>query len=102
MVDAWSKGRLDSDRHALSCYRQAIAQAPTDLKIYSTFNADLTAAIGRRLAASAKPSSRRLSVLPSVQDTSFVPPLAIILAGIGVVLALCGLATFLRRRNQRW
>jgi hypothetical protein len=46
----WRDGRLDGT-YPLACYRQALAELPEDVRVYSTAQADITRALQARLVA---------------------------------------------------
>jgi hypothetical protein len=50
LISDWADGHIDG-RYRPSCYRTAIANAPTDLRIYSTLVDDLQAALQIRTAS---------------------------------------------------
>jgi hypothetical protein len=96
----WSKDNRVDGRYSATCIRAAMANAPTDLKIYSSLEDDLRAAMRTR-------SVRRLSgvhrtatasiVAPS--GSSALSPLAIVLAGLAVLVATCTAGALIRRRR---
>lgn len=45
----WQDGRLDG-AYPVSCYRQALAQLPEDVRVYSSAQSDITRALQARLA----------------------------------------------------
>src|SRR5712691_10177170 len=59
VISDWSDDGSIQGSYALSCYRQAMQNAPTDLKIYSTVEDDLQRALALRSR-----SARRLAVAP--------------------------------------
>src|SRR5205823_10956308 len=103
VIADWSKDTSIDGRYPASCYRQAMQNAPTDLKIYSTLENDLQRALAfrssRRLAAVHAPAAA-LDV-PGGSSSSFSFLVALI-AGLGTLLAACTLvATLTRRRRPR-
>ena len=54
----WRDGRLDGT-YPVKCYRQALAQLPEDVQVYSTAQADITRALQARLGVVAASSSSR-------------------------------------------
>jgi hypothetical protein len=96
----WSKDNRVDGRYAAACIRAAMANAPTDLKIYSSLDDDLRAAMRtrsvRRLAGVHGTASASI-VVPS--RSSALSPLAIVLAGLGVLVATCTAAALVRRRR---
>src|SRR5256714_2611398 len=58
VLSDWSDGRIDNT-YPVSCYRQALAKLPEDVRVYSSAQTDITRALQARLqAASAKSSDR--------------------------------------------
>ena len=57
VLSDWSDGRIDNT-YPVSCYRQALAKLPEDVRVYSSAQTDITRALQARLqAASAKSSA---------------------------------------------
>ncbi len=98
VIADWSHDGAIDHAYPSACYRQAMQNAPTDLKIYSTLEDDLQSALNRRTA-------RRLAgvhVMPVRLDTSggsSLPLLVALVAGLAALLAVCsGGAALVRRR----
>jgi hypothetical protein len=53
----WRDGRLDGT-YPVACYRQALAELPEDVRVYSTAQADITRALQARLVAAAASGKR--------------------------------------------
>src|SRR5690349_3272945 len=53
VLEDWRDGRLDGT-YPVTCYRQALAQLPEDVRVYSSAPADITRALQARLAATPK------------------------------------------------
>lgn len=102
VISDWSKDRTIEGRYPATCFRQATQNAPTDLKIYSTLEDDLQAALRAR-------SSRRLAgahvstaSIDAAGHSSAASLLIELLAGLaGLVLACAAAATIVRRRGTR-
>jgi hypothetical protein len=100
VIADWSiDGSIDG-RYPEACYRQAMQNAPTDLKVYSTLEEDLQSALRER-------SARRIAgvhVVAASIDTrggsSSLPFLVAVVGGLGLVLA-AGSAVALARRRAR-
>ncbi len=101
VIADWSKDTSIDGTYPASCYRQAMQNAPTDLKIYSTLEDDLQRALASR-------SSRRLAEAHGPAAALDVPGrssslysfLVALVAGLGALLAACMLvATLIRRRK---
>ena len=56
LLDDWRDGRIDGT-YPVSCYRQALAHMPEDVRVYSTAQADITRALQARLGAAAATSA---------------------------------------------
>ena len=101
MVADWSKDNSADGRYSPACIRHAMAFAPTDLKIYSSLEDNLQAALQKR-------SARRLTgvhVLPASLSTAGQSSsgsfLIALLAGLaGLVLACAGVAAVVRYRRS--
>jgi hypothetical protein len=48
VLSDWQDGRLDGT-YPVSCYRQALAQLPEDVRVYSSAQSDITRALQARL-----------------------------------------------------
>jgi len=96
----WSKDNTVDGNYSPNCIRQAMAFAPTDLKIYSSVEDDLQAALQKR-------SARRLAgvhvtpaSLAGTGQTSSGSFLFALLAGLAaLVLACAGIAAVVRHRR---
>jgi hypothetical protein len=102
VIADWSKDRTIGGRYPAACFRQAMQNAPTDLKIYSSLEDDLQAALRAR-------SSRRLSGVhvstAALEGTGHSSPASLLiglLAGLaGLVLTCAAVAAIVRRRGTR-
>lgn len=98
VIADWSKDGRIQGAYAAACFRQAMQNAPTDLKIYSTLEDDLQAALQKR-------SARRLSgvhtsaAVVSPGGSSPLSPLVLVLAGIGGLVLLAGVVASIRKRR---
>ncbi len=54
----WRDGRIDNT-YPVACYRQALANLPEDVRVYSTAQSDITRALQARLGAAAASSGHR-------------------------------------------
>ena len=100
MIADWSKDNSVDGHYSVTCIRQAMQNAPTDLKIYSSLEDDLQTALEKR-------SARRLSgvhVTPASLATtgdSSGSFLVALLAGLGgLVLACAAVAAVIKRRRH--
>lgn len=92
VVKEWAAGRV-RQTHPLTCYREAIANAPADLRLYSSFEDDLQRIVQSRILALRK-QERGLSGLAAVQKRA-APVEAVpepTVAGLGIWIAAA--ATF--------
>ncbi len=98
VITDWSHDQHVDGRYSPACIRQAMQNAPTDLKIYSTLEDDLQAALQKR-------SARRLSgvhtsaAVVSPGGSSPLSPLVLVLAGIGGLVLLAGAVASIRKRR---
>jgi hypothetical protein len=53
----WRDGRIDGT-YPVDCYRQALADLPEDVRVYSTAQSDITRALQARLGMSAQSADR--------------------------------------------
>ncbi len=105
LVDDWSDGAI-SNLYPISCYRQALANMPEDVRLYSSASDDINRALGGRvttrgIASSSGPSSGGppVAVAATGAGGSGMPfALAGALAGL---LLLGGAAAFLIHRERR-
>ena len=69
VVKEWAAGHV-RQTHSLACYRQAIAQAPADLRLYSSFEDDLQRIIQSRALRQRDHAERSLSGLAAAPNPS--------------------------------
>jgi hypothetical protein len=50
LLEDWKDGRIDQT-YPVACYRQALADLPEDVRVYSTAQTDITRALQTRLSA---------------------------------------------------
>ena len=103
MIADWSKDNSVDGRYSTSCIRQAMQNAPTDLKIYSSLEEDLQAALqarsARRLTGAVLVTPASLGTSGQTSSGSFLIEL---LAGLaGLLLACAAVAAVVRRRHTR-
>jgi hypothetical protein len=102
VIADWSKDNAIDGRYSTGCIRQAMQNAPTDLKIYSSLEDDLQAALqarsARRLAGGAHVTPASLAASGRASSGSF---LVALLAGLaGLLLACATVAAVVRRRRH--
>ncbi len=85
VVKEWAAGRV-RQTHPLACYREAIANAPADLRLYSSFEDELQRIVQSRVLAPRKQGERGLSGLTAVQKRAAPAeaPQEPTLAGLGI------------------
>ena len=98
VIADWSRDGTIDRTYPAACYRQAMQNAPTDLKVYSTLEDDLQSALSRRtarrLAGAHVPPMR----LDAAGGSSFTLLVALV-AGLGGLVALCSAGAALARRR---
>ncbi|MFL5952354.1 MAG: hypothetical protein ACJ74M_12185 [Gaiellaceae bacterium] len=57
VLDDWRDGRIDGT-YPVRCYRQALADLPEDVSVYSTAQSDITRALQARLGKTAPSTAR--------------------------------------------
>jgi hypothetical protein len=105
LIADWSDGHVDG-RYPVSCYRRAIANEPTDLRIYSTLDDDLRAALRTRIATSAtdRADRRTLALERPPQSAAFSSTQTRLMAFLALVggtfaAALLGIVLVHRRHT---
>jgi hypothetical protein len=101
-IGDWSAdGTLDG-RYPAACLRQAMQNAPTDLKIYSTMEDDFQAALRTRSARHLAAAHAPVASLDDPGRSSPVSQLAVVLGGLAIfVVGSAAAATIRRRRASR-
>src|SRR5712691_10041058 len=89
VIADWSRDGSIGGRYAPACYRQAMQNAPTDLKIYSTLEDDLQSALQSRLARRLSGVHAPPATLDGSGSSSSFAFLVALIAGLGVLLAAC-------------
>jgi hypothetical protein len=87
----WRDGRIDGT-YPVACYRQALAELPEDVRVYSTAQADITRALQARLGASAAPSAQRANA----GGGSGVSPLLLVAITAAILVAAGSVAAAVR------
>jgi len=54
VVADWRDGRIDGT-YPVACYREALAELPEDIRVYSSAQADITRALQRQIGTTAAP-----------------------------------------------
>jgi hypothetical protein len=86
----WRDGRIDGT-YPVSCYRQALAHLPEDVRVYSTAQADITRALQARLNTDSSVKAQT-----SDRGTSGVSPLLVVAITAGILVAAGSVAAVAR------
>jgi len=89
LLDDWKDGRIDQT-YPVSCYRDALADLPEDVRVYSTAQNDITRALQARIGAQADRSSI------SGGHHSGVSPLMVVAITAGILAAAGSVAAVVR------
>ena len=100
VITDWARDGSIDQAYPATCYRQAMQNAPTDLKVYSTVEDDLQNALRQRTARRLAGAHVAAVSLETSGGSSFSMLVALV-AGLGGVLAVCSLAAAVRRRAAR-
>jgi hypothetical protein len=90
VLDDWRDGRLDGT-YPVSCYRQALANLPEDVQIYSSAQADITRALQARLGVQAAAKGDRRG-----GGGGGVSPLLVVAITAGLLVAAGSVAAAVR------
>ena len=90
VLEDWRDGRLDGT-YPVSCYRQALANLPEDVQVYSTAQADITRALQARLGVQAASKGDRGN-----GGGSGVSPLLVVAITAGLLVAAGAVAAVVR------
>ena len=101
VIGDWSQDGTINGRYPESCYRQAMQNAPTDLKVYSTIEQDLQSALRARTARRLTGTHVEVASLATAGGSSSLSMLVAVIGGIALVLAAGGTAVALVRRRGR-
>lgn len=101
IADWSSDGSIDGS-YPSACYRQAMQNAPADLRIYSTLEDDLQSALQQRSSRQLAGVHATVATLDSSPGASSLAFLVALVAGLAVLLAACAVAAaFVRRHAAR-
>lgn len=100
VITDWARDGSIDRAYPATCYRQAMQNAPTDLKVYSTVEDDLQSALRQRTARRLAGAHVAAVSLETSGGSSFSMLVALV-AGLGGVLGVCSLAAAVRRRAAR-
>lgn len=101
VISDWSQDGTINGRYPESCYRQAMQNAPTDLKVYSTIEQDLQSALRARTSRRLTGTHVEVASLDTAGGSSSLSLLITVIGGIGLVLAGGGTAVAFVRRRAR-
>ena len=90
LLSDWRDGRIDAT-YPVHCYREALANLPEDLQVYSTAEGDLTRALQVQLAA-----PHKAKAAGGGGDSGGVSILLVLAVTVGLVLAGSSLAVIAR------
>jgi hypothetical protein len=99
VISDWSHDQSVDGRYSATCVRQAMQNAPTDLKIYSTLEDDLQAVLQKRSARRLSGVHPAAASIVSPGSSSSASPLVIVLAGLGGLVVVCAAFASIRRRR---
>jgi hypothetical protein len=88
LLDDWRDGRIDQT-YPVSCYRQALAHLPEDVRVYSTAQDDITRALQSRIEAAPKVSAAEHS-------SAGVSPLLVVAITAAILVAAGSVAAAVR------
>jgi hypothetical protein len=98
VIADWSNDGHIQGTYPAACYRQAMQNAPTDLKVYSSLEDDLQSALARRSARRLAGAHEAPVALGTAGGSSSLLLVALV-AGLAGLLALAGAAAaYLSRR----
>jgi hypothetical protein len=86
VLDDWRDGRIDGT-YPVKCYRQALAELPEDVRVYSSAQSDITRALQARLGTTAPSAARSSTGGGGVSPLLVVAITAAILVAAGSVAA---------------
>jgi hypothetical protein len=89
LLSDWQDGRIDQT-YPVSCYRQALAKLPEDVRVYSTAQTDITRALQARLGTSAAQSMK------GRHEDAGVSPLLVVAITAGILMAAGSVAAAVR------
>jgi hypothetical protein len=89
LLDDWKDGRIDQT-YPVSCYRDALADLPEDVRVYSTAQSDITRALQARIGAQAERNSS------SGGHNSGISPLMVVAITAGILAAAGSVAAVVR------
>jgi hypothetical protein len=84
----WRDGRIDQT-YPVACYRQALAQLPEDVRVYSTAHDDITRALQAQIGAAPKATG-------SDHRSGRVSPLLVVAITAAVLVAVGSVAAVIR------
>jgi hypothetical protein len=103
VITDWADNGTIDGTYAATCYRAAMANAPTDLRIYSTIEDDLRLALQSRTLrrVSVDTLRRPAAHAATLERSSTSPMVAALGAGLGILGAAISTALVLARRRRR-
>ena len=89
VVADWRDGRIDAT-YPVACYREALAELPEDVRVYSSAQADITRALQGQIRATAAPSTH------GTGSTNGVSPLLVVAITAAFLVAAGSIAAAVR------
>ena len=98
LIHDWSSDATVDGRYPVACYRDAIANLPVDLLTYSSAPTDIDAALQARILAAPRATAR--AAAPSGDSGGLLLPLAVVGAGVLLLVGLLALIGAVRRNGR--
>ena len=92
LIADWRAGGLDQT-YPISCYRQALAQLPEDVRVYSSAQSDITRALQARLGTRSLQAAKSTD---NKHDQAGVSPLLVVAITAAILVAAGSVAAALR------
>jgi hypothetical protein len=99
VIDDWAVHGKITSTYPATCYRQAMANAPTDLKIYSSIEDDLQSALAARTARRLTASPATVTRLDLAGSSSSFPVLLVLVGSLGAAVVAGSVGASLVRRR---
>lgn len=102
LVRDWSADAVVDGRYPVTCYREAIANLPVDLQTYSSAPTDIEAALQARILEAPAPEAAAPSKADRSTGRSVVLPVAMVAAGVVLLIGFLAVLGFFLRRSGRF
>jgi hypothetical protein len=93
LIDDWRDGGRIDGTYPVSCYRQALAQLPEDVRVYSSAQSDITRALQSRLSTR---SLQSVAGASNKDERAGVSPLLVVAITAAILVAAGSVAAALR------